>query len=94
VTLAGLRLAQSGGAGGGVRQERGGGGAAVPRGLWLCRGRRRHPAAQPGNPQPRLFRLTEDRAVINRFGFNNDGMTAIAERLALRRDRAGRCRWA
>lgn len=40
------------------------------------------PRAQPGNPRPRLFRLTEDRAVINRFGFNNDGVIAIAARLA------------
>lgn len=39
------------------------------------------PRPQSGNPKPRLFRLTEDRAVINRFGFNNDGMTAIAARL-------------
>ncbi|MGH1464966.1 MAG: quinone-dependent dihydroorotate dehydrogenase [Cognatishimia sp.] len=42
------------------------------------------PRAQPGNPKPRLFRLTEDRAAINRFGFNNDGMEAIASRLAKR----------
>lgn len=42
------------------------------------------PRPQPGNPRPRLFRLTDDRAVINRFGFNNDGMQAIAERLARR----------
>ncbi|WP_339109425.1 quinone-dependent dihydroorotate dehydrogenase [Thioclava sp. GXIMD4216] len=40
------------------------------------------PRAQPGNPKPRLFRLTEDRAVINRFGFNNEGMEPIAHRLA------------
>jgi dihydroorotate dehydrogenase len=40
------------------------------------------PRPQPGNPKPRLFRLAEDRAVINRFGFNNDGMEAIAARLA------------
>ncbi|MEO0664972.1 MAG: dihydroorotate dehydrogenase (quinone), partial [Pseudomonadota bacterium] len=32
------------------------------------------PRPQPGNPKPRLFRLTEDAAAINRFGFNNDGM--------------------
>ena len=45
------------------------------------------PLPQSGNPRPRLFRLTEDRAVINRFGFNNDGAVAIAARLAgLRRD--------
>lgn len=42
------------------------------------------PLAQPGNPKPRLFRLTEDRAAINRFGFNNQGMIAIAARLAQR----------
>ncbi|MCC1494371.1 quinone-dependent dihydroorotate dehydrogenase [Cognatishimia sp. F0-27] len=42
------------------------------------------PLAQPGNPKPRLFRLSEDRAAINRFGFNNDGMHAIAARLAKR----------
>lgn len=42
------------------------------------------PRPQPGNPQPRLFRLTEDQAAINRFGFNNEGMEAIAARLAQR----------
>ena len=42
------------------------------------------PRAQPGNPKPRLFRLTEDRAAINRFGFNNDGMEVMAKRLANR----------
>ena len=42
------------------------------------------PLPQPGNPRPRLFRLAEDRAVINRFGFNNDGVAAIAARLAAR----------
>ncbi len=43
------------------------------------------PRPQPGNPKPRLFRLTEDRAVINRFGFNNDGAEVIAARLAARK---------
>jgi len=42
------------------------------------------PRPQPGNPKPRLFRLTQDRAAINRFGFNNDGMEPIAARLAKR----------
>lgn len=42
------------------------------------------PRPQPGNPKPRLFRLSEDEAVINRFGFNNDGMEAAAVRLAQR----------
>ena len=39
------------------------------------------PRPQPGNPKPRLFRLTQDAAAINRFGFNNDGAEAIAKRL-------------
>lgn len=38
--------------------------------------------AQPGNPKPRLFRLPDDRAVVNRMGFNNDGAAAVARRLA------------
>lgn len=42
------------------------------------------PRPQPGNAKPRLFRLTQDRAIINRFGFNNEGATAIASRLAAR----------
>ena len=40
------------------------------------------PRPQPGNPKPRLFRLTPDKAAINRFGFNNEGMEAIAPRLS------------
>lgn len=44
------------------------------------------PRAQPGNPKPRLFRLTEDRAAINRFGFNNEGIDAVLPRLARRSD--------
>lgn len=40
------------------------------------------PEPQPGNPRPRLFRLRRDHAAINRFGFNNDGIEAIADRLA------------
>jgi dihydroorotate dehydrogenase len=40
------------------------------------------PLPQPGNPRPRMFRLPEDRAVINRFGFNSDGAVAVADRLA------------
>ena len=38
--------------------------------------------AQPGNPRPRLFRLAEDKAVLNRMGFNNHGAEALARRLA------------
>ncbi|MFI4966420.1 MAG: quinone-dependent dihydroorotate dehydrogenase [Caulobacterales bacterium] len=43
------------------------------------------PRPQAGNPRPRLFRLTEDRAVINRMGFNNRGLEAFAGRLRRRR---------
>lgn len=39
------------------------------------------PLAQPGNDKPRLFRLKKDEAIINRMGFNNDGVDVIAERL-------------
>ena len=42
------------------------------------------PRPQQGNPKPRLFRLAEDEAVINRMGFNNKGQEAAAQRLALR----------
>lgn len=47
------------------------------------------PLPQSGNPKPRLFRLTEDRAVINRMGFNNDGQAKAIERLQFM-PRAGR----
>lgn len=42
------------------------------------------PLAQNGNPKPRLFRLKEDNAIINRFGFNNDGMHEVSKRLSKR----------
>src|SRR5690606_4884165 len=47
------------------------------------------PRPQAGNPRPRLFRLAEDRAVINRMGFNNGGAAAAAARLAARAGRPG-----
>ena len=45
------------------------------------------PRPQAGNPRPRLFRLSEDQAVINRMGFNNGGMEAAAANLKARRGR-------
>jgi dihydroorotate dehydrogenase len=45
--------------------------------------------AQPGNPRPRLFRLPQDRAVVNRMGFNNEGAAVVATRLARRGRPAG-----
>lgn len=47
------------------------------------------PLPQPGNPRPRLFRLAEDRAVINRFGFNSQGSEAARARLAARHGKVG-----
>ena len=43
------------------------------------------PKAQAGNSKPRLFRLPEANAIINRFGFNNDGVDALVERVQQRR---------
>lgn len=43
------------------------------------------PKAQPGNPKPRLFRLISDRAIINRMGFNNEGVYPILKRLQRRK---------
>jgi dihydroorotate dehydrogenase len=45
--------------------------------------------AQPGNPKPRLFRLVQDRSLINRMGFNNDGADVVAERLSKLRHNKG-----
>lgn len=47
------------------------------------------PLAQAGNPRPRLFRLTEDQAVINRMGFNNGGLEPFAARLKARQGKGG-----
>lgn len=45
-------------------------------------------SAQPGNPQPRLFRLPADKAILNRMGFNNSGAAVVAENLRRRRTNA------
>ncbi|UEM19954.1 quinone-dependent dihydroorotate dehydrogenase [Skermanella mucosa] len=47
------------------------------------------PRPQPGNPRPRVFRLPEQRALINRYGFNNDGLDIVAARLEARSGRPG-----
>ena len=47
------------------------------------------PKPQIGNPKPRLFRLTKDQAVINRMGFNNEGLDVFKQRLEARRTRGG-----
>ncbi len=49
------------------------------------------PVPQPGNEQPRLFRLPKDKALINRMGFNNNGVKAVAARTNAWRNSAGNC---
>lgn len=50
------------------------------------------PKPQPGNEKPRLFRLSQDKAVINRFGFNNKGVDAFARKLETFRPPFGKSR--
>src|SRR3546814_4986348 len=52
----------------------------------VCSSDRVTPRPQPGNPRPRIFRLPEDGAVINRLGFNNAGLEAACSRLRAFRD--------
>ena len=80
-TVAGLRFANPLGVAAGLDKD-----ARAVRGLFaLCVGAVEvgtlTPLPQPGNPRPRLFRLTEDGAVINRMGFNNGGLAAALARL-------------
>lgn len=80
-TVAGLRLSGPVGLAAGLDKD----GVAIP--FWPRLGFgfievgtvTAHP--QPGNPKPRLFRLPEERALVNRMGFNNHGSAALAERL-------------
>ncbi len=81
-TVAGLRLPNPVGLAAGYDKNAEAAGALVRAGFGFIELGAATPRPQPGNPKPRLFRLTEDRAVINRFGFNNDGADAIARRLA------------
>ena len=54
-------------------------------GVWVCRNWHPHPFAAGRQPQPRLFRLPADESLINRMGFNNEGVTAAVERLRTRK---------
>ncbi len=82
--LAGLELANPLGLAAGFDKNAEAVGALLAAGFGFVEVGAATPLPQPGNPRPRLFRLPEDRAVINRFGFNNDGIAAIAARLAAR----------
>ena len=80
---------QSGRAGGRVRQGCGGLRRRAGPGLRIRGGRHGDAAAQPGNSGQRLYRLAEDEAVINRFGFNSRGLAPFVANLAKRRGRGG-----
>jgi dihydroorotate dehydrogenase len=80
--LAGLNLPNPVGLAAGYDKNATALGALVKSGFGFVEVGAATPLPQPGNPKPRLFRLSQDRAVINRFGFNNEGAEAIAARLA------------
>ena len=80
-TLAGMPLANPVGLAAGFDKNATALGALARAGFGFLEVGAATPLPQPGNSKPRLFRLTEDRAAINRFGFNNDGMQTIAARL-------------
>ncbi len=81
-TFAGLPLANPIGLAAGFDKNAEAAGALLAAGFGFIECGTVTPRPQAGNPRPRLFRLTEDRAVINRLGFNNAGLTAFADRLS------------
>lgn len=85
VTLAGLRLPNAVGLAAGFDKDAEAPDAMLRAGFGFVECGTVTPRPQAGNPRPRLFRLTEDGAVINRMGFNNQGLDAFAERLEARR---------
>ncbi|MYH59040.1 MAG: quinone-dependent dihydroorotate dehydrogenase [Boseongicola sp. SB0675_bin_26] len=86
VDLAGLRLPNPVGLAAGLDKNASAVGPLMQAGFGFLEVGTATPRPQPGNPRPRLFRLRKDRAVINRLGFNNDGLEAIVDRLAARPD--------
>ena len=85
IRLAGLDLPNPVGAAAGFDKNAEAADKLMRTGFGLCEIGAVTPRPQPGNPKPRLFRLTQDRAAINRFGFNNQGMEAIHANLAAHR---------
>jgi len=86
VTLAGLRLSNPLGLAAGFDKNAVALAPLMRSGLGWVEVGAATPRPQPGNPRPRLFRLPDDGGAINRFGFNNDGMASIRDRLARRPD--------
>jgi dihydroorotate dehydrogenase len=87
-TLAGLRVANCVGLAAGFDKNAEAPNAMLRAGFGFVECGTVTPLAQEGNPRPRLFRLTQDRGVINRMGFNNEGLAPFASRLG-RRTRRG-----
>ncbi|HEY5105853.1 MAG TPA: quinone-dependent dihydroorotate dehydrogenase [Caulobacteraceae bacterium] len=83
--IAGVRLSNPIGVAAGFDKNAEAPGAMVDAGFGFIECGTVTPAPQAGNPRPRLFRLSADRAVINRMGFNNRGLEAFAASLAARR---------
>lgn len=83
-SLAGLALPNPIGLAAGFDKDADAPGALLRMGFGFVECGTTTPWPQAGNPRPRLFRLTEDRAVINRMGFNNRGLEAFATGLAAR----------
>lgn len=86
VDLAGLRLPNPVGLAAGFDKNASAVGPLMRTGFGFLEVGTATPRPQSGNPRPRLFRLRKDRAVINRLGFNNDGVEVIVGRLAARPD--------
>jgi dihydroorotate dehydrogenase len=84
VSLAGMDLPNCIGLAAGFDKNAQAPGAMLAAGFGLVECGTVTPLPQPGNPRPRLFRLPEDRAVINRFGFNSGGLETFAANLARR----------
>jgi dihydroorotate dehydrogenase len=84
VSLAGMDLPNCIGLAAGFDKNAEAPGAMLAAGFGLVECGTVTPLPQPGNPRPRLFRLPEDRAVINRFGFNSEGLEIFAANLARR----------
>ena len=82
--LAGLRLANPLGLAAGFDKDAVAPGAMLRAGFGFVECGTTTPRPQAGNPRPRLFRLSADQAVINRMGFNNQGLDAFADGLARR----------
>jgi len=89
MTVAGLRFANSVGVAAGFDKDAEVPDALLALGFGFAEVGSITPRPQAGNPRPRLFRLVEDRAVINRMGFNNGGAEAALARLMARAGRPG-----